>query len=56
MSRDDQTAHLLQVDRSEPILYVEDFMRDTEGRPRAINQIRFRGFRTSMYSKSYRRL
>lgn len=40
---DDQTAALLGLALGAPMLWLEDFLRDADGRPRAVCELRYRG-------------
>jgi GntR family transcriptional regulator len=44
---DRETADLLGIAEGAPMLWFEDFMRDTDGRPRAFCQLRYRGDRVA---------
>jgi GntR family transcriptional regulator len=54
MASDAQTAALLEIHEGEPLLFLEDLLRDVEGRPRALSQIRYRGDRVWMSARSHR--
>jgi GntR family transcriptional regulator len=51
---DTQTAELLGVDEGSPLLWLEDYLRDDAGQPRAICQLRYRGDRVA-FSATARR-
>jgi GntR family transcriptional regulator len=44
---DAETAHRLSIEEGATMLWLEDLIRDTDGRPRAIKQARFRGDRVA---------
>jgi GntR family transcriptional regulator len=52
---DAETAKLLEIEEGEPVLFIEDLLRDVEGRPLAIFHGRWGGSRVTMYTTSRRR-
>jgi GntR family transcriptional regulator len=56
MACDAQTAALLEIHEGEPLLFLEDLLRDLDGRPRALSQIRYRADRVWMSARSHRGL
>jgi GntR family transcriptional regulator len=51
---DAQTAELLGIEEGAPLLWLEDYLRDESGNPRAICQLRYRGDRVA-FSATARR-
>jgi GntR family transcriptional regulator len=55
LASDAQTAALLDVPEGSPILWCEDLVRDKEGTPRAISQVRYRADRVTFSATARRR-
>jgi GntR family transcriptional regulator len=51
---DAQTAALLDIEEGAPLLWLEDYLRDETGHPRAVCQLRYRGDRVA-FSATARR-
>jgi GntR family transcriptional regulator len=52
---DAQTAQLLEVEEGAPVLWLEDLLRDTDGVPRALSQVRYRADRVTFSATACRR-
>jgi GntR family transcriptional regulator len=52
---DAQTAAFLDVVEGGPILWLEDLLRDTQGRPRALSHVRYRADRVTFSATAWRR-
>ena len=55
VSCDAETARRLGIEEGAAMLWLEDFLRDVEGRPRAIKQTRYRGDRVAFWAIARRR-
>jgi GntR family transcriptional regulator len=55
VSCDAETARRLGIDEGAAMLWLEDFIRDVDGRPRAIKQTRYRGDRVAFSAIARRR-
>ncbi len=51
---DAQTAEQLQIDEGAPVLFLEDLLRDTDGMPRALSQLRYRADRVTFSATACR--
>jgi GntR family transcriptional regulator len=56
LTADAQTARLLDVAPGSALLWLEDLLRDEQGRPRALSQFRFRSDRVVFSASVHRRL
>jgi GntR family transcriptional regulator len=54
VTADAQSAEFLGIAEGTPMLWLEDLLRDVQGRPRAISQLRYRGDRVA-FSATARR-
>jgi len=54
LAADAQTAALLDIAEGTPMLWLEDFLRDEEGAPLAVTQLRYRGDRVAFSAKARR--
>ena len=54
VAADGQTAALLGIAEGTPMLWLEDFLRDEQGNPVAVTQLRYRGDRVALSATSHR--